>query len=146
MAYRTTPDAVKDLLGDDYGQKADGTLPDLVRHIRWANLLTTRVAACAVTRGTPLTTAELIEIELNLSAHKYTGTDTPMQSESQGGASGTKQGQTAMYLERSTYGQDALSLDSSGCLRAIAMGKGRPQAVWGGKPEGDELSYEDRNG
>lgn len=145
MAYRTTVEAIRDLLGDDYGLKTDGVEPDLTRHLRWANLLTTRVAACAVERGVPLSVAELREIELNLAAHKYTGSDTPFSNESHGGASGTKQGQTGMYLERSYYGQDALSLDPSGCLRAIAMGKGMAVGVWLGKPQSEERTYEERN-
>ena len=145
MAYRTTPDAVQDLLGNDYGPKEDGTLPDLVRHIRWANLLTTRVAACAAERGKTLSTAELTEIELNLAAHKYTGTDTPFQSESHGGASGTKQGQTGMYLERSTYGQDALTLDVSGCLRSMMKGQ-VAMGWWLGRPSSEEQTWEERGG
>lgn len=144
MAFRTTIEAVQDLLANDYGAKEDGTLPDLTRHLRWANLLTTRVAACAVDRGVTLSTAELCEIELNLAAHKYTASDTPFSNESHGGASGSKQGQTGMYLERSYYGQDALTLDVSGCLRAISKGQ-VARGFWLGKSETDELSYDERN-
>lgn len=145
MAFRTTHDAVKDLLGDDFGpREQSGVEPSLDRWIRGANMIVSRVVTCATERGFTLTTDEKRELEMWLSAHLYTRSDPSYASESKGGGSGSKHGQTGMYLEASFYGQQAMMLDPSGCLRMLSKGQ-VAVGFWLGKPASDEIDYEDRN-
>lgn len=136
MAFRTTPEVVQDFLGDDWGKRYDGSEPSLKRDIRWANLLIVRLKACAAERSYSHSVAELTELELLLACHHYKSHDTPKQ---EGDA-----GQYGMYLERTNYGQDALTLDGSGCLRALMKGQ-VARTIWLGKGESDEASFDDWN-
>lgn len=145
MVFRTTHEAVKDLLGDDFGpREQSGTEPNLERWIRGANMIVNRVSSCATERGIQLSAEEKRELELWLAAHLYTRSDPTYASESKGGGGGSKHGQTGMYLEASFYGQQAMMLDPSGCLRALNKGQ-VVSTAWLGKPASEDLSYEERN-
>jgi hypothetical protein len=137
---RTTPEAVGEVLGEDW----DG-LRSLTPFIDTAALLVTRVATCAVQRGTPLGVEELEIIERWLSAHFYTMSDKALVSKNSADAGGAFHGQTAMYLEASLYGQTAVGFDITGCLLSLT----KPQtksvgAFWLGKPPSSQIDYEDR--
>lgn len=66
-------------------------------------------------------------IETWLAAHFYAIRDPRLASETAGGAGGSYQGQTAMNLSATTYGQQAMVLDTSGTLSAlnVATAKGK---------------------
>lgn len=120
MARCEQPEVVA-VLRDDYGPRRDRTLPDLTPDIRSANLVTNQVAACATKKGITLPDDLLKEIEIRLACHAFKLTDPGYRSRSTGGASGSYEGETGMYLEATKYGQYAMVLDYSGCLRAIGQ-------------------------
>jgi hypothetical protein len=99
---RTNDTAVKGIL------ESDPKL-NLTPFIRTASALTDWL----VTEDTAgkLTTSLLLEIETYLAAHFYSHRDQMLQSKGEGGASGSFQGQTAMVLLSTQYGQTACMLD-----------------------------------
>lgn len=142
---RTDADLVKGVLLDNYGPKEDGTEPSLTPFISAANLLVTRVAACATARGLTLSTDELTAIETWLAAHYYAVSDRTMSSQSNLGASGSFDGQTSMALDATLFGQHAKVLDHSGCLATItAGGRSRPKAVWLGRRPANQTDSDSR--
>ena len=140
MAYRTSAEAVKGILADNYD-----TAIDLVPFIRTANILASQVAACATTRGSSLATAVLTEIETYLAAHFYGHGDQFYESRQTANARGTFRGQTAMSLDASLYGQTAKMLDTSGCLTALSKGSRKATSAWLGKPPSEQTAYVDRD-
>jgi hypothetical protein len=142
VAYRTTADLVKKVLGDDYGPRANGSYPSLDPFILTANLITSRVVTCARNKGEPLdsTTAELLE--RILSAHYYTKNDRIYSSRSTSGASGSF---VLGREEPEPYKAWALDIDPSGCLSAIFK-SARASIAWLGKTTNEALTYEERNG
>lgn len=146
MSQRTTIDAVKTLMAS--GRDYDLTLsPDVQPYVDTAASVVDDVEACGVRRGEPYTDAKLELIERWLAAHYYKQSDQPYSSKSTAGASGSFQGQTGMYLESTKYGQTALSLDTTGCLLAIATGAQRQKAggKWLGLRPSQQTPYRDRN-
>ena len=141
MAFRTTPEYVRKVLGSDIGVDADGNWPDLEPRIRAANVIVDRVATCASDKGIPLSTAELTEIEAWLAAWYYTKTDPVYLSRSTAGRSGTF---VRGKEEPEPYKDGALSLDTSGCLNAI-LNRRRAFVGWGGKVEADQIDYDQRS-
>lgn len=137
---RTSSSSVQGVLLQDYDSNRS---PDLSPFIDTANAIVTRAAACATARGITLSDSELELIERWLAAHCYKMSDQAVASRNTGKAGGSFQGQTAMYFESTKYGQTAVGLDYSGCL--TALNKPRAQAFWLGKPESDQIDYEDRN-
>ncbi len=139
---RTNAELVKAVLLDDYGPRASGILPSLTPFINAASLIMDRVQTCAINRGRTLSTAELLEIETWTAAYFYTKPDPAYQSKSSGKSSG------AFIRDQdcpNPYLSGAMQLDTSGCLTAI-LKRQRAMVTWGGLPEGDQLSYEERNG
>lgn len=141
MPMRTTADAVKDLLGRNYDTSYN---PPLTRHIAWANKVMDRVVTCATQKGESLDDAELEMLECLLAAHHYQASDEGYTSRSTSGASGSFKGQFGKGLERTTYGQDAMLMDATGCLTAFDKGN-KATFHWLGKPESEQLSYRERN-
>lgn len=144
MATRTNATRVKDVLMSDYGPKSNGQLPTLEPFIRVANLITTRVNACATENDITLSTEELIEIETWLAAHAYSCSDQVAQSRSEAGASMSFGGILGEMLKSSKYGQMALMVDYSGCL--AKLGKGKAVGAWLGIPVRSQTSWDTRNG
>lgn len=141
MAVRVNETEVKDILGRHYDTKRSASLSPFIKA---ANLLTNRVATCAIAKGTLLTSDELKEIERWLSGHFYERSDPMFSSKTTAGASASYQGQTTMHLESTFYGQTAMDLDTSGCLsafnkRAVAGG------FWAGQEATEETTWSDRN-
>lgn len=143
MAIRTDEDKVKDVLMSDYGPKSDGNLPPLDPFIRIANLMTTRAYTCSVTNGVALSTDELVEIETWLAAHFYVCSDQVAQSRSEAGASMSFGGTLGEGLMSSKYGQTALIIDASGCLKKLGK---RAVGMWLGTANRAGVSWTDRNG
>lgn len=149
MAIRTEETEVREILLEHYNQL---TQPSLYPFIRTAALLVDQVEECAARKMILVSAARLREIEAWLAGHFYEHADQMMSSSSTAGASGSFQGQTAMYLNSTKYGQTAMLLDTSGCLADIVAtqdpsGGGRRVASirWAGKTRSQQLDYEQRN-
>jgi len=134
---RTDPDKVKGILGKDYDTVS---CPSLAGYITAANLLTTRVATCASSKGTPLSTAELESIERWLAAWFYTKSDPVYASKSTGKSSGSF---VRGAKEPEPYKDAALALDPSGCLSAL-LNRQTAGGFWAGKPVSEWLTAEER--
>lgn len=141
MAMRTTAEKVREMLGPNYDS---ATTPKLTLMIRMANALVSRVVTCAANKDYTHSSDELELLEMMIACHYYTVQDKAYSSRSDGGASGSFQGQTGMGMESSDFGQSAMDFDTSGCLRNIVK-RQVADADWLGKPANEQLSYEDRN-
>lgn len=107
---RTTQDAVKKVLSQQYNCQNTDVRPFMdaaTGIVDWIDI-------CDVDNVNSDT--QLAKIETWLSAHYYGVSEQLLQSKSEGGASGSFQGQTGKYFEATTFGQMAISLDLSGCL------------------------------
>jgi hypothetical protein len=142
---RTTSDLVKELLrlGTEGGDYDNRNNPSLSPYIDAANLIVTRVDACATTRGWTLSSAEKEMIERYLSAHNYAMSDQTYSSRKTGDASGVFHGMTGKRLDGTKYGQMALSLDPSGCLNSIVNSK-RVDCLWLGRPPSEQTPIDQR--
>jgi hypothetical protein len=138
MTIRTTSSAVEGILLANY----DGT-SSLTPAMETATLLVDRVITCATRKGVTISDAEAEMLERYLAAHFYGHGDQFYTSKSTSGASGSFQGQFTEGLKSSHYGQSAMAMDPSGCLRALTTGA-RASATWLGKPKSSQLSAEDR--
>lgn len=141
MSQRTTDALVIECLIGDYDSENN---PSLARCIKWATLLTDRVSTCATDKDWTLSSDELEEIETNLAAHKYCLTDRTYRSRNTLSAGGAFDGNTAMGLDATMYGQAAKMLDTSGCLSAFDKGQ-RGGMEWMGLPVNEQTTYWDRN-
>lgn len=99
-----------------------------------------------------LSAAMLERIEAYLSAHFYGHADQFVQSKSTGRATGAFQGQTAMVLMATYYGQTACLLDVTGNLAARSKDaeQGKPTdygvgVTWLGRPPSTQTDYVDRD-
>ncbi|MFA5376347.1 MAG: hypothetical protein WC455_11435 [Dehalococcoidia bacterium] len=135
MAARVTQAEVRDIVDND------GTT-DMTPFITAANALTDRVDTLD-TDGI-LSDALLKEIERHLAAHFYQSLDQGYQSKSTDGASGSFQGQYGMHLERTAYGQNAMTMDFTGTLAAINKGKPKASMLWLGLKQSEQTDYVDR--
>jgi len=117
---------------------------DLYPYIKVASVLTDKVEECATDRSAALNDEQLHDIETYLAAHLYALRDPQYSSKSTQSASASFQGQTAMKLDYTPFGQMAQVLDTSGCLSAYNVGA-RARAVWLGKPPSEQTDYEDRD-
>lgn len=80
------------------------------------------------------TSAQLQTIETWLAAHFYAVNHTRAASKAIGKASKTAQGQTAMRLEATLYGQQAMVLDISGILATQSAKRRRVRVSFLGTP------------
>lgn len=138
---RTTSDAVEALLLQQYDSVNS---PVLTGFIETANVVVSRVDTCATSKGYTLSVTELELIERWLAAHYYAIGDPTYQSKRTGKASGTFRGNTDMGLDSTLFGQQAKTLDPSGCLNKV----GKTVAVggyWLGKPPSTQIDYVDRD-
>jgi hypothetical protein len=140
MTQRTTLTAVTDILGNLY---VSGASPSVQPFINTATLLVDRVVACALTKGVTITTEEAEQIEAYLAAHFFGHAQQFFTSKSTVSASGSFQGQFAMSLDASQYGQTAKMLDPSGCLAALSKGA-RAGMTWLGKTGENQIAAVDR--
>lgn len=138
---RTNSDAVIEILQDNYGRRRDGTLPGVGWAIDTATIIVDRVEACGIAKGTPYSSGNLELIERWLAGHVYMTADRPYQSKGTRGASATFQGQTAMSLDNSYYGQMAKDCDPYGCLVEVTSQAKRARIGWLGKNPADQTDY-----
>lgn len=128
--------------GGDYDTDA---APDLTPYIETASAIVDLLVECAARKYRTVTDVQLELIERWLSAWAYAMSDKPYAEKSNLRGSGTFHGQTGMYFEANLYGQTALTLDNTGCLRNIASAS-TAYAFWGGKPWAERLPWWMRNG
>lgn len=96
----------------------DGTT-DLTPFIATASATVDRVANCAIRKRQALSAVELELVERWLAAALYQCADRGYQSRSNQGASGQFTGETGQGYEATQYGQEAMRIDWSGCLRNL---------------------------
>ena len=139
---RTNEGLVKGVLTQDYNERK---LPALLPFMTAANSLVDDVIECASSKGVAVSDAKAELIETWLAAHFYKyAYDRQFSNKSTAGASGSYTGQTAMYLEGTTYGHTAIVLDRSLCLvnfskQQVAGG------FWMGKAPSEQIDYVDRD-
>lgn len=117
---------------------------DLGAFLEVANVMTDKIASCATDRGQTLTTSQLEMIERYLAAHFYSLRDPEYKQKKTGDASASFFGQDGKGLEGTRFGQAAMTLDTSGCLRSFDQGT-FADMTWLGKPKSDQIDYEDRD-
>lgn len=141
MAIRTTESAVETLLGRDY----DGTT-SLTRSVAMASKLVDRLVTCAANKDPAITfdSEELEQLEALLAAHFYQMSDPGYTSRSTMSASGSFRGQFTRKLDATSYGQNAMLMDVSGCLENFDKRQSAGMA-WLGKPDSEKLTYDERN-
>ncbi len=145
--FRTTTAAVQSILGDNYGARVDGTLPDVTANIKTANILISRVVMMAAQKITPivLSADELEQLECYMAAHFYCIADPLYTSRSTQGASGQFQvGTPDEGFGATEYGRQAMAMDYSGCLKQLSL-KRRAGMLWLGKPPSQQIPYRDRD-
>ncbi len=139
MALRTNTVSVQEVLGRNYDQKTG-----LNGFIKSANVVVNAIVRCATAKGASLLDEQLERIETLLAAHYYQRADPGFSSKNTGRSSASFKGQTGMKLEGTEYGQDALGMDTTGCLASFNNG-GRVQMLWLGKPPSSQIDFADRN-
>lgn len=138
MAYRTTTVAIQEQLGRNYDGKTS-----LTPFLKTANVVVNAVVTCANSKGLSLLDEQLERIECLLGCHYYQRADPGFSSKNTGKSGASFQGQTGMMLQSTMYGQDALGMDTSGCLGSFNNG-GRVQMLWLGKTESEQIDYNER--
>lgn len=141
MSIRTTVTAVIKVLGNDYGPKFDGSLPDINPYIETASNLVDQMLTNARAKGYIHTTTQLELIERWTAAYCYTKMDPTYSTRSTGGASG---GFIRGKEEPEPYKDMATALDGSGCLNAL-LNRRRASLVWLGKVPSEQIPYDQRD-
>lgn len=119
---RTTIEAVQAVLGKNYDGKRR---PDLRGFIDSASVVVDRVASMSLKKSRVsdaggMTASELEVVERWLAAHLYQHADPGYTSRSTEGASGSLMtGQQTRGYGATMYGETAMDLDWSGCLKNI---------------------------
>ena len=101
--------------------------------------------ACDIASDSVLDSDDLEIIERWLAAHLYAHADQLLSSKSTADASGTYQGKTGMGLESTQYGQTAMDMDASGCLRSMNKGNNQLTVGWLGKSVSSQIAYGNRD-
>lgn len=140
MAWRTNEQKVQGILGGNYDGKTD-----LAPFIDTANAVTDEVVTCAAGKGVSHSDTILERIEAYLAAHFYGHADQFYSEKRTENASATFQGETKMGYESTQYGQTAISLDTSGCLKAMSKGQTTLSIAWLGLPPSEQTDYADRD-
>lgn len=96
-----------------------------------------------------LSANDLMLIETWLAAHFYAIRDQQYSSKKTGDASGVFQGQTGMALDSTFWGQQAMTLDTTGYLSRVNQNSQKGKQIvgvnWLGKPPSSQTDYEDRD-
>lgn len=135
MAWRTSEAAVRAIIETDKNLS-------IAPFIDTATAMTDYIVSQDA--DSQLNNALLEEIEKYLAAHFYRHRDAQAEQKTTEKASAVFQGKTAMYLEGSWWGQTAIALDVTGCLRGMSKGT-RARIIWLGKPPSEQIDYADRD-
>lgn len=130
-------------LGGNYDSSAGRSLAIFVR---MAEKIIDLVVACADRKGVTIDTDTQELLATLMAAHFYQSSDPGYTSRSTSSASGSFKGQWGKRFELTDYGQNAMAMDPSGCLSAMNTPGNKVGAFWGGKPDSERLSYDERNG
>lgn len=131
---RTTAASVRLQLKRDYDA---GRQPSLEPDIETANLVTTRVVACAAAKGVTVSAEEAAVIERWLACYFYTQSDGTYSSVSDIRGSGSVNKTAESYLN------GAKMVDPSGCVAELMSKK--PYLFWAGKRPSEQTDYVDRD-
>jgi len=132
MAWRTTEDAVRELL------ETDDSI-NIEPFIDAANAVTDYIVS--QDSDGILSSALKVQIEKYLAAHFYALKDPQYSSKSTGGASGSFiRAQAGQGFKATDWGQQAVDMDITGTL-----GKRRVSANWLGKAPSEQTDYVDRD-
>lgn len=137
---RTTADEVKAILGFDYDTVNN---PGLTAYIATASSLIDDVSTCATLKGLTVTTEKLTLLETWVAAWAYQQSDKGYLEKWTEKAKAVYQTTSGKGLESNSYGQTALTLDTTGCLSALSS-KARASALWLGRNPTDQTEYADR--
>lgn len=108
---RIEPDELREIIDTDLGDSILNAFINSAHYFIQENLL-----------GKGLSANILTQIELWLSAHFLAIRDQRVESEGVAGEWQARyQGKTAMGFEATTYGQQALALDTSGTLASVGL-------------------------
>ena len=143
MAWRTTEADVRLLIDTDDSLSAVEWATAVEPFIDTATALTDYVAS--QDSNSLLTVALLLQIEKWLSAHFYAISDPQPQEEKTGDASAVHQGRTDLGLSLTHWGQQAIALDVTGCLKRLSEGQRVPGLTWLGYPPSEQTDYLDRD-
>ena len=127
MAWRVTPDEVRDIIDTDEDIRIEP-------FIKMANVMTDQVSAADT--GSLLSSAVLTQIELLLSADAYALREPLITEEESADAK-------AKY-QVTTYWEQAKRLDKTGYLKAIEKGITPVGITWIGKPTDTQETAYDR--
>jgi hypothetical protein len=141
MSVRTTSQLVEGILLTNYDSKR---VPSLQPFIDTATTVVDRLVIFARSKGLLLTATELELIERWLSAHFYGIADQFYQSKKTLDSEGVFQGKTAMMLDATLYGQQALLLDWTNSLDQLQK-QVRVRAFWMGKVPLDQTDSDNRS-
>ena len=145
---RTSTLLVQGILNNDTQTNWDG-VTDLSPFIAAATNIVTRVIACAGNKGIVLTNngqdSEAEIVERWLAAHLYCINDPLYKSRSTQGASGAFQrGSDGKGFASTDYGQTAMTLDWSGCLKNLNEQQ-RFNTAWLGRQPLEQMPARARN-
>jgi hypothetical protein len=138
---RTTSELVIGLLLNEYDAENE---PDVTPFIDSASVLIDEVVACAARKGKTLTDEAAEILERWVAAHLYQAPDPGYQEKQTEKAKGVYNTITGKGLEGTRFGQNALLIDSTGCLRGI-NNNARARLRWMGKPPSEQIPYYDRD-
>jgi hypothetical protein len=141
MSYRSNAAQVREVLETDEDIQVEPFIKAANSIVNWL------YAHCAEMAS--LSTDDLELIETWLAAHYYSQKDPALTQRTTGGASGSFQGQVAMYFEGTWYGQKAMELDHSGCLakrqQELKTGQKTSASIgWAGKRTSERLDAWER--
>lgn len=137
---RTNSDEVQQALGANYTEGKNLSI-----FIRMAEKILDQVEACATRKGVTIDIETQSLLATLMACHFYQSSDPGYTSRSTSAASGSFKGQWGKRFELTDYGQNAMAMDPSGCLAAMNAGN-RVGMFWGGKPDSERLTYDERNG
>ena len=136
MAWRVTEEQIRELI-------PTSSLISVKPFIDAANALTDYVSS--QDSQSLLTSALLIQIEKNLAAHFYEANDPQYAEKKTGDASSVFQGEWGRGLDRTSWGQNAKTLDVTGLLTSLSKGVTRVSMEWLGLPPSEQTDYIDRD-
>lgn len=134
---RTTAKDVEDLLGEDYNG-----CTKLRPFIDTANMMVSRIVACALTKGITYSASEAELLERWLAAHCYAMNDKQLVEKETADSRGKFGGNTGFGLDFTSYGQQAKLLDYSQCLVDISSRKVVLDCFWAGKYPSEQIDYD----
>lgn len=136
MAWRVTEEQVREII-------PTSSVVSIKPFIDAANALTDYVSSKDT--QSLLTSALLIEIEKSLAAHFYEANDPQYKEKETGDARAIFQGEWGMGLDRTSWGQNAKTLDVTGMLASISRGVTRVSMEWLGLPSSEQTDFVDRD-